>query len=52
VLRDVQAYKAKLKELCESSASVLMPVSFSLIKLQDKLTNLAAVASSKDTQGH
>jgi hypothetical protein len=45
----VQAYKAKLKELCEGSASVHMPVPFALIKLQDRLTNLTAVASSKDT---
>jgi len=45
----VQAYKAKLKELCESSASVQMPVPFALIKLQDKLVSLTKPASSTDT---
>jgi hypothetical protein len=45
----VQAYKAKLKELCEGSDSVHMPVPFALIKLQDKLTLLAKAATSKDT---
>ena len=45
----VQAYKAKLKELCESSASVRMPVPFALIKLQDKLISLTNPASSTDT---
>jgi len=45
----VQAYKAKLKELCESSASVHMPVPFALIKLQDKLTSLTKPAASTDT---
>jgi hypothetical protein len=45
----VQAYKAKLKELCEGSASVHMPVPFALIKLQDKLTNLMVVATKKET---
>ena len=45
----VQAYKAKLKELCESSASVHMPVPFALIKLQDKLISLTKSGSSTDT---
>ena len=45
----VQAYKAKLKELCESSASVHMPVPFALIKLQDKLMSLTKPAASTDT---
>ena len=45
----VQAYKAKLKELCEDNDSVHMPVPFALIKLQDVLANLAKPASGKDT---
>jgi hypothetical protein len=45
----VQAYKAKLKELCEGNTSVHMPVPFALIKLQDKLTLLAKPASRRDT---
>jgi len=45
----VQAYKAKLKELCETNDSVHMPVPFALIKLQDVLAKLTKLASSKDT---
>ena len=45
----VQAYKAKLKVLCESSASVRMPVPFALVKLQDKLVSLTKPASSADS---
>ena len=45
----IQAYKAKLKELCESSASVHMPVPFALIKLQDKLVSLTKPASTADS---
>jgi len=45
----VKAYKARLKTLCETSASVHMPVPFALVKLQDKLLSLAKPASSTDT---
>jgi hypothetical protein len=45
----VQAYRAKLKELCETNDSVHIPVPFALIKLQDKLALLAKPASSRDT---
>jgi hypothetical protein len=45
----VQAYKAKLKSLCENSESVHMPVPLALIKLQDKLVTLTKPTSDKDT---
>jgi hypothetical protein len=45
----VQAYKAKLQELCEISDSVHMPVPFALIRLQDKVTCLTKKASIIDT---
>ena len=47
--RGIQAYKAKLKELCEASPSVTMPVPYHLIQLQDKLTSLAKAPKELET---
>lgn len=43
----VQAYKAKLQELCEASPSATIPVPYNLIKLQDCLQALARPAPTE-----
>jgi hypothetical protein len=45
----VQAYKAKLQELCEASPSAKASVPYSLLKLQDRLSLLTKAASARDT---
>jgi len=45
----VQAYKAKLQELCEASPSAKASAPYSLLKLQDRLALLTKVVSGRDT---